>query len=202
MADTTKITLSDKELSLVTNTDWILTKHVIIEKVYGLFAANIPVIKSVLAKAGTVLPDEVRSSVPKIYKGENYLQLPYVMLDYPRCFNGKDIFAIRTMFWWGNFFSITLHVSGEYKHALKETLLKNERLTGSQFYIGVNEDQWQHHFEENNFLALGDLTKEQQIKLQAQNDFIKLALKFDLNQWNNMPALLQEGYDKIAGILC
>ena len=202
MADTTKITLSDKELSLVTNPDWILTKHVIIEKVYGLFAENIPVIKSVLAKAGTVLPMEVRSSVPKIYKGENYLQLPYVMLDYPRCFNGKHIFAIRTMFWWGNFFSITLHVCGEYKQALKEMLLKNERLRDSRFFIGVNEDQWQHHFEESNFLPFRDLTKEQQIELLEQNDFIKLALKFDLSQWNDMPALLQEGYNKIAAILC
>ena len=51
-------------------------------------------------------------STPKIAKGENYLQLPYVLLDYPRCFDKENIFAIRTMFWWGNFFSITLHLSG------------------------------------------------------------------------------------------
>ena len=201
MADTTKITLSDKELSLVTDTDWILTKHVIIEKVYGLFAQNIPVIRSVLADAGSTLPAEVRSSVPKIYKGENYLQLPYVMLDYPRCFTGQHIFAIRTMFWWGNFFSITLHVSGKYKPATMETLIKNESLYNSRFFIGINEDQWQHHFEESNFIPCMHITKEQQIKLLGENDFIKLALKFDLHQWNNMPALLKEGYDAIAAVL-
>ena len=202
MTDTTKITLSDKELSLVTNSSWILTKHVIIEKVYGLFSANISLIKSALHNVEAILPSEARSSVPKIYKGENYLQLPYVMLDYPRCFNGKNIFAIRTMFWWGNFFSITLHVSGEYKDALNEILVKNERLAGSRFYIGVNEDQWQHHFEENNFLPLRELSKEQQIKLLRQNDFIKLALKFDIHDWNKMPALLQQGYEEVAAILC
>ena len=201
MADATKITLSDKELSLVTNADWILTKQVIIQKVYSLFAENIPVIKTALANTGFILPAEVLASVPKIYKGENYLQLPYVMFDYPRCFNGKNIFAVRTMFWWGNFFSVTLHISGEYKNILRESLLKSEHLLNSRFYIGVNEDQWQHHFEENNFLPLDQLTKADQIKLLGRNDFTKLALKFDLHQWNNMPELLQESYHQIAAIL-
>ncbi len=41
MPSTTKITLSDKELSLVQNSEWILTKQVIIQKVYDLFAGNI-----------------------------------------------------------------------------------------------------------------------------------------------------------------
>ena len=202
MSDKSKLMLSAEELQLVSATNWILTKRKIIEDVNIFFANFAEDLKVLVMAEKKWLPHAVTSSTPKIAKGENYLQLPYLILDYPRCFDKENVFAIRTMFWWGNFFSITLHVSGEYKHALKETLLKNERLTGSQFYIGVNEDQWQHHFEENNFLALGDLTKEQQIKLQAQNDFIKLALKFDLDQWNNMPALLQEGYDKIAGILC
>jgi len=201
MADATKITLSDKELSLVTDAGWILTKHAIIQKVYSLFTECIPAVETALNKGGVVLPAEVRSSVPKIYKGENYLQLPYVMLDHPRCFNGRDIFAIRTMFWWGNFFSITLHISGVYKIMMQENILKNNKLTGNNFFIGVNEDQWQHHFEENNFLPLQQLSKDDQLKMLAQNDFTKLALKFDLHLWNNMPALLREGYHEIAAIL-
>ena len=32
----------------------------------------------------------------------------------PAVFSKENIFAIRTMFWWGNFFSISLHVSGKY----------------------------------------------------------------------------------------
>jgi len=201
MAATTKITLSAKELSLVTNAEWILTKQQIIQKVYLLFSAQIPVIKSVLTTPGLVLPEEAISSVPKIYKGENYLQLPYVMLDYPRCFSGKDIFAIRTMFWWGNFFSITLHIAGKYKEILGEKIRSNEQLASGRLYIGVNEDQWQHHFEENNFLPLCDLSKEEQLSFLGENDFIKLALKFPLQEWNDMPAMLQEGYHEIAAIL-
>ena len=201
MTSATKITLSDKELSLVTNADWILTKQVIIGKVYQMFSEIIPGIKSMLLHEQALLPAEVISSVPKIYKGENYLQLPYVMLDYPRCFNRENIFAVRTMFWWANFFSITLHVSGDYVNTVKGKLLKNKGLISSDFYIGVNENQWEHHFEENNFLPYQQLDKAQQIKLFEQNDFIKLALKFDLQQWNRIPALLHDGYKKMAALI-
>ncbi|MEP7166235.1 MAG: hypothetical protein ABI741_16150 [Ferruginibacter sp.] len=201
MSSATKITLSDKELSLVINAEWILTKQIIIDKVYHLFAEAIPVIRSQVLNERALFPAEVISSVPKIYKGENYLQLPYVMLDYPRCFNKENIFAVRTMFWWANFFSITLHVSGYHVNVVRENLLKNRELIGSEFFIGVNENQWEHHFEVNNFLPCGQLNKEQQIKLFEQNDFIKLALKFDLHEWNNIPALLHEGYKKIAALI-
>ena len=201
MSAITKITLSDKVLSLVTNADWILTKQIIIEKVYHLFAETIPAIKLLVLNEHTELPAAVKLSVPKIYKGENYLQLPYVMLDYPRCFNGPDIFAVRTMFWWANFLSITLHVSGGYVKTVKQSLVKNKELLSSDFFIGVNENQWEHHFEVNNFLPYQDLNEARQIKLFEQNDFIKLALKFDLHQWNSMPALLNEGYKKIAALI-
>jgi len=201
MAEITKITLSDKELSLVTNADWILTKQLIIDKVYHLFAEAIPVIKSHVLNEQLLLPAEVRSSVPKIYKGENYLQLPYAMLDYPRCFNKENIFAVRTMFWWANFFSITLHVSGEYMGIVRTNLVKNSYLLKDDFFIGVNENQWEHHFEANNFLPYLKFDKGALHQLFEQNDFIKLALKFELHQWNDMPSLLNEGYNKIAMLL-
>ena len=92
---------------------------------------------------------------PKISKGENYKGLPYLVLDYPRYFGKDDHFAIRSMFWWGNFFSITLHLSGIYKKMYENkieasfTLLKEE-----SFFIGISDDQWEHHFETSNYLPL------------------------------------------------
>lgn len=202
MGSATKIVLSDKELALVTNAEWILTKQVIIEKVYHLFSGIIPDIKAMVLSEPSSLPAEVITSVPKIYKGENYLQLPYVMLDYPRCFNRDNIFAVRTMFWWANFFSITLHVSGIYVPEVKARMVKKKGLLEKDFFIGINENQWEHHFEGNNFVPYHQLTASQHTKLLGQDDFIKLALKFDLHQWNHMPALLKEGYKKIENLVC
>lgn len=201
MSSATKITLSDYELSLVNNAEWILTKQLLIEKVCQMFSLSIPNIKSLMLDKHDNLPEEVVLSVPKISKGENYLQLPYVMLDYPRCFYKENIFAVRTMFWWANFFSITLHGSGEYMIDLREKLLANKKNIGDEFFIAVSENQWEHHFESNNFLPYTHLNKIQQVKLLEQNNFIKLALKFDLNHWNKMPALLNEGYKKISALV-
>lgn len=201
MSTVTKITLSDKELSLATNADWILTKQIIIQKVYQLFAGSIPALQSLMMQEQVMLPPEARSSVPKINKGENYLQLPYVMFDYPRMFNKENIFAVRTMFWWANFFSITLHISGDHVKTVKKNIIKNKQLLNLDFFIGVNENQWEHHFEPGNFLSYQALSAEQQMNYLEKNEFIKLALKFDLHQWNNMPALLMEGYRKIASLI-
>lgn len=200
MTDTTKVTLSDNELSLVKNVEWILTKQDIIQKVYDLFAGCVDRIKTTVIDTNH-LPGHISLSVPKIYKGENYLRLPYVIMDYPRCFDKEDIFAIRTMFWWGNFFSITLHLSGIYKDFIKRNLYDGDVVYEDGFFIGVNENQWQHHFEEDNFLPLAQLTPQQRIALFEKNNFVKLAIKFSLDKWNQMPALLNEGYKKMAGIL-
>ena len=201
MSTVTKITLSDKELSLATNADWILTKQIIIQKVYQLFAGSIPALQSLMMQEQVMLPPEARSSVPKISKGENYLHLPYVMFDYPRMFNKENIFAVRTMFWWANFFSITLHISGDHVKTVKKNIIKNKQLLNLDFFIGVNENQWEHHFEPDNFLSYQALSAEQQMNYLEKNEFIKLALKFDLQQWNNMPALLMEGYRKIVSLI-
>jgi hypothetical protein len=200
MPEKTKITLSDKELSLVTNVDWILTKQVIIEKVYGLFAGSVDSIKSSIIST-TSLPDQVILSVPKIYRGENYLQLPYVIMDYPRCFEKEDIFTVRTMFWWGNFFSVTLHLSGIYKEFVKDNLYRDMPASIHELFIGVNENQWQHHFEADNFLPFSQVTQQQRVALFEKNNFVKLAMKFNLDQWDEMPRLLNESYKIIGGLL-
>jgi hypothetical protein len=115
MSEDAKIALSEKELELVCSTDWILTKHSVIEKVYRLFGSLALSMQGFVEENKTILPAIVSASNPKISRGENYLKFPYVMLDYPRHFTKEDSLAIRTLFWWGNFFSINLHLSGSSK---------------------------------------------------------------------------------------
>ena len=201
MTVTTKIVLSDKELSIVKDPGYILTKHAITEKVCNFFAGLAPVISTAINEKGIVLPETVAASHPKIFKGENYRQLPYIMLDYPRYFSGEDIFAIRTMFWWGNFFSITLHIAGKYKTALEEILRENLLQQPDGYFVCINTDQWQHHFEENNYLPAVRFTDNQLSALWKDTSFIKLALTYSLEEWNNSPMLLEDGYKRIAGML-
>ena len=107
------------------------------------------------------LPNEIFSISPKIYKGEQYRELPYVMLDYPRLFSKTNVFAIRSFFWWGNYFSITLQLSGIYleKYADKIVDFLNDK-KNKDWYFGVHESEWEHHFEKDNYARIDELTKK------------------------------------------
>jgi len=201
MNDISKLTLSDEEQQLVNNSNWILTKRVIIEKVYHLFGNLSGAIESAVEKEGE-LPLPVKRSTAKISRGENYRQLPYVLLDHPRCFDTENIFAVRTMFWWGNFFSMTLHLSGDYKKMFEEKLCNNlDLLRTNDFYLCINGDQWQHNFDEDNYRAVKLLSDTEAGDHIRQATFIKLAIKFPLEKWNEMPVLLERSFFMILGLL-
>jgi len=195
MNDISKLILSDEEQQLVNNSDWILTKRNIIDKVYHLFGNLAATMKITIEERGHQLPAEVIQATAKISKGENYLKLPYVMLDYPRCFDGENIFAVRTMFWWGNFFSMTLHLSGVYKKMFAEHIGNNQiRLIQNNFFLCINEDEWQHHFEENNYRAVKQFNKKEFSQVVREKKFIKLSVKFALNEWKNMSGSLEQSF--------
>lgn len=202
MSTNTKITLSPQELQLVNNSNWILTKRDIIEKVTVLFAQAAEKMKAFMEKEKSGFPEAVVRSEPKISKGENYRQLPYVMLDYPRCFEKGDIFAIRTMFWWGNFFSCTLHMAGGYKRIFEEALLNNHaRMIQDDIYLCINADQWHHHFELDNYVAVKTKTHDDIIAVIQQRPFVKLALKFSLDQWHEMPEVIERSFSELIKLL-
>jgi hypothetical protein len=196
MEYSTKVTLSDGELSVAINKDIILTKRAIIQTASSLFNNFVPQLAFIFKN--TLSPfEELAKAMPKITKGENYNDLPYIILDYPAVFQKENIFAIRTMFWWGNFISVTLHLSGKYKSYFEETIFKN---VDFDFFLCVNETQWQHHFEENNYKKYSALA-EDEIIIIKQKSFIKIALKYELHHWNMMQSLLPEGFKKLNMLL-
>jgi hypothetical protein len=201
MADKTKITLSDKELELVMNKDWILAKRSVIETVSQLLADMVPQIDEHIIGKGLFEEFGNFQNAPKISKGENYLGLPYVVLDYPRYFSEENVFAVRTMFWWGNFFSITLHMAGAFKTKFVQKLRSDPGSFPSDFYVCINDYEWDHHFELSNFVPAKDLDQIGFIDMISQKKFIKLGLKHDLLHWNEMPALLTDDYYKMGVLL-
>ncbi|AEW03252.1 hypothetical protein Niako_7031 [Niastella koreensis GR20-10] len=197
--DVAKIQLSTEELSLVQNAHWLLTKNTIIEKVYALFGEVAHLVRDDFnANPADLLP-EVLIPSPKISRGENYGGLPWVMLDYPRLFNRQDTFAIRTLFWWGNFFSVTLHLKGQYKQQFQQNLLNNLPLLASrQFYLCVSGDEWRHEFEEDNYKPLTQMNSTAVEEILLANDFCKLSAKISLPQWNRSKELIIDLYETIV----
>ncbi len=202
MDDQTKIHLSPYEAGLVNNSEWILTKNTIIKKAKWLMEEVQQNIFDHTRLQSPVFPQEVITISPKISKGENYKGLPWLMLDYPRYFDKENIFAIRIMFWWGNFFSTTLHLSGHYKQKYNDAIIHSyEDLHKNEFYICINDEQWDHHFEKENYLPVRNFGAEDFADQVLKKSFVKLSCKLSFSYWNDAVRLLSESFTKITGWL-
>jgi hypothetical protein len=178
-----KIQLSEEELQLVQNAAWVLTKNKIIQKVYELFGQLSEDMKTALEDAH--LPMGILEVPAKISKGENYNGLPYVMLDYPRFFTNENIFAIRSFFWWGNYFSITLHLKGIYKTLFAGAIQKNkDLLSGKGYHICISGSEWRHELDDDHYLPISSIDAPAFEKICAQHSFLKLSAKIEFHEWN------------------
>jgi hypothetical protein len=189
--DKAKIRLSAKEAELVANADWILTKNGIIRKAKYILEQLQFHQQEFLRLHPGMLPDEVINIPPKISKGENYNGLPYLVLDHPRYFEKGNHLAIRTMFWWGNFFSITLHLSGSYKNMYEVKLQRSfTMLQEEDLFICINDEEWEHHFEATNYRPLHGMDVHEFKMLMGKKKFIKLAKMYPLEVWENAENIL------------
>jgi len=182
-----KIRLSAKEMELVTNADLILTKNGIIQKAKQL-------LEYLQMEQQTILQS---------YKGENYKGLPYLVLDYPRLFEKENTCAIRTMFWWGNFFSVTLHLSGIYKTKEVERRIIESfgELSKKNLFTSVNDNEWEHHFEKENYLPLNELSKNEFTRRITNQHFLKLSQKIPLEQWDEVQQTLSAHFQDYLALL-
>ena len=105
------------------------------------------------------------------------------------------------MFWWGNFFSITLHLSGVYKEKFQQKISDNIDAVKEDFFICIHENQWQHHFEADNYTGVKNLSNKELQDLITEKQFIKLAIKFPLQPWAALPALLDKSFLEIIKLL-
>ncbi|HTL07280.1 MAG TPA: hypothetical protein VL307_03445 [Chitinophagaceae bacterium] len=179
----TKIQLSKEELQLVKDPSWILTKHRIIEKVYQLFGSLSDKMQAEVLKHAGSLPPEILSLPPKISKGEQYEALPYVVLDYPRLFSKEDVFAVRSFFWWGNYFSITLHLKGkylqQYGNALSEFL---PTAAWKTYFVSSTGNEFSFNLQQHHYQPVTGLTATFYDALPVQ-PFLKLSYKIPFDQW-------------------
>jgi hypothetical protein len=196
-----KILLSEEELKLASDPGVILTKNAVIDAVYQLFGQLSLQMQEAIRPMEKEL-QEVLQVPAKISRGENYLELPYVILDYPRYFRPHDVFAIRTMFWWGNFMSMTLLLKGNYREHYHQRIIQKYRdIAGMGFYAGIGVDEWEHHFGEDNYLPVSMIEEDEWLTLYEARDFTKIALSFPLSDFNRMDEILPEAFRKILRIL-
>jgi hypothetical protein len=193
MAQGTKITFSEAELDAILHPDFFYTKHAAMQKVMELLSETERILREIIVKHPS-FAEHTNIDSPKIFRGENYRKLPYMVLDYPRRFSTETIFAFRTMFWWGKEFSFTLHLQHAALEHFRNSIIKNiSELAGNQFYYSVHKTPWEYYFEPDNYRPLDDMLKEPDFKNELQSAaFVKLSRKIPIGDFENVSSYAGE----------
>ncbi len=178
---------SDREMSILLDSNFLLTKRVALEKVTQLLAElarqlqQLPIHSSFPFQTGT------DTTLGKISKGENYKGLPYMVLDFPKLFEKNTIFTYRSLFWWGNGFSFTLHLGGEASLQYQARILRSlKELEKQQVYFCINDTPWEYDFGKDNYCALSEIRLSDVEAHISQNGFIKLSRRLPLEEWRQL----------------
>ncbi|MCB0744837.1 MAG: hypothetical protein KDC67_13095 [Ignavibacteriae bacterium] len=190
--------LTFKEQQIITDTDFLITKTEVVKKIHAQFEEARKHIKNVIAKSEFNFSNNIDTENGKIFRGENYRSLPYLVLDYPKLFSKESTFAYRTMFWWGNLFSSTLHLEGNELEKYNAVILTNYKLLIEEdVFISVGTTPWEYHYEKSNY----ELIDETNYKLIKNCKFLKLSKKFDLSDFDNLPKLSANYFSILLSIL-
>lgn len=179
----TILKFSKEELAALNDLNFFLLKHSATRKIVALFGEMEAEYKDIL-KANELNVDQLNVTTGKIFRGENYSQFPYIILDCPRLFNSESVFAYRTMMWWGNEFSFTLHLQGKVLEQFRRPLEANyEKLIGQDVFYCVNDTPWQYHYGTDNYVSVTSTTKEDFLKRLKEMKFIKLSRRVALDEY-------------------
>ena len=187
------------ELQIIRDREFLISKAKVLSKIHELLTETRAAIDYTLKIHQLAFPPGIEFTTSKISSGDNYLGLPYQVLDYPATFSSENVFAYRTMFWWGNFFSATFHLQGDVLDYYRNKIIENiNGLENDQIYISVGQTPWHYHYENDNYKLL----TANDIKSIEKLGFLKLSKKMNLDNWQDLPTFSSDFFAKILAVLC
>lgn len=195
----TKLNFSEAERNALEEKEFFLLKSSATKKIVELFGEMELRIKEELENYDFDI-EGLNVTTGKIFRGENYRLFPYVVLDYPKLFSTRTVFAFRTMFWWGHEMSFTLHLQGEAWERYRKVVKKNAgQLTDREVFYCVNESPWQYNFETDNYLPVGKTTDG--LEKSLDKNFMKLSRKIPLSRLDEAVNVCVETFRLFADLL-
>jgi hypothetical protein len=201
----TKLTFSSEEMRVLKDSHFFLTKHEVTQKILLLFGMLEKELMKKIPEFSFLSLELKIKDKGKIFRGENYRLLPYILLDCPRVFTTETVFSFRSMFWWGNEFSFTLHLQGKALEIFRKKILeKIHTLANQQFFLCVNDTPWQYSFEKENYMMLDEMIQNDPgglNNLLETKSFLKLSRKMELSQYQNTAQFGVDTFEKLMEVL-
>ena len=195
-----KVTISASAMRLMANSDFILTKNEIIEKVCAVFGQ---MGNEFQLRSGTLANSfpEIFTPHPKIAKGEKLEGMPWVMLDYPRGFDQQGHLAIRVLFWWGNYFSIQLQASGNYFQPFVQQLPAWQIMQPDEWITGITTNPWNLQLPNLEWRPIGGAENNPLPSPEEVNGcYLKVAKKIPLSEWDILPEKLLAYFQQLLAL--
>ena len=182
----TKVILSEEEKITIGNTNFFSVKREIISKIANLLG-EVGNSKHLIESWKNILANEDEKIFePKVSKGENYLGLPYLILDFPKKFEDENQFAVRSFFWWGKYFASFLLISGDDLENFLPTILSNySLLVEYELFVSTNDDRWIHSIDNDYYSEIKNLSKEEFENTIKKMGYLKLATILPLEKIEN-----------------
>ncbi len=189
------IVFSDEEMALVQDERLLRIKQSVIKKIHQLLIETENKLRPIVFTKSKTLTEYTLARSGKISRGENYQDLPYLVLDFPRQFSQDAIFAYRTMFWWGNFLSCTLHLQGTALEKFRDNLLNNLSNLRNDVFFCVAPTPWEYHYGKENYRLTQEIPIEKLKEWIATKDFIKISRKLPLEKYDQLAEFSAETFD-------
>jgi hypothetical protein len=169
--------------------DYPMVKRQIVQKVGQLF-------QLLGQKLGRELEDSglIGSAEYKISRGENYRNMPYTVLDFPRITGNNFPVVCRTLFWWGHYFSCTLLVQTSLIDIQNTASLLAQK---GKLKLYTGSDLWEQDLNNSGFVKLNTIKPKEISDILAQQEYLKVSCKITLKDFENLETLAVEAYSKM-----
>ncbi|WP_339788901.1 hypothetical protein [uncultured Imperialibacter sp.] len=193
---------STEEIDLMGDSELLLTKRKVISKMADRFSFVEGKFKQLMqSETGLHLPPDTLVKAGKVSRGENYKGLPYIVLDYPRLMTRHDVLNIRLLFWWGHYFTLSLHMAGGFWQERKPNILKNiGALTFEKIRFQVDGSPWENDIFSGNFHDLNPSDSVQTLSIE-KSTFLRLSYYLPLHEIPNLDEFATKGFKKFMSIL-
>ncbi|MEO9476169.1 MAG: hypothetical protein ABJG41_11555 [Cyclobacteriaceae bacterium] len=191
---------SNEELQALSDIQFLSLKDSVSKKIIATLSGIERELHNQIQSSSFQFPNSAFLRSGKISKGENYRGLPYFVLDYPRLFTQTEVFAFRTMLWWGHEFSCTLHLGGNQLKRISPKILHDISLDTDIFFC-IQDNPWEYHFEKDNYLKSNELSADQMQSYISKNNFIKISRCISINEWGKFKSHTLETFARFLKLL-
>jgi len=188
--------LTKHELDFISDKEYPLIKKSAMQKISTLFEEM-----GEQMKADETLNAFFTKRTFKVSRGDNYLHLPYVVLDYPKISRAHFELHCRTMFWWGNYFSMNvfiktskIDITSFYKNLSENTA------AGQNVMVLTAENIWNQDLNAGEFINSNNIDKKV-LDVLAGNPYQKISAIHDIKRSAELSEAAGMFYKKVLGCM-